>query len=279
MVASRIALAGFVAVASASTIMSESDMFATLLKRQQPGTPSYNCHDNCGTAITYSRESSDHCTEEGFLFNYQNCLQCSGPDNYNIWRYYGGSLSSAGSACGLETTPLSGEQEDVPEAMHPGDSSSAASSSAEPSATPEPTTEAPAPTSEPPAPTTTPDAPASSAEPETTGEEVPASTTAPSEPSSSPAPTVGTSSVVTGEHESLSSSIFSSAVPPYPTPIPSNGTLSHYPSGVPTGTTNGTANSTVTPPAEATTNAASNLEYSAGMFGAVVLGMMYGLGN
>lgn len=26
----------------------EDHLFAALLKRQEPGTPAYNCHDNCG---------------------------------------------------------------------------------------------------------------------------------------------------------------------------------------------------------------------------------------
>ncbi|KAF2259201.1 hypothetical protein CC78DRAFT_537263 [Lojkania enalia] len=94
------------------------------MKRQEPGTPAYNCHDNCGTAITISKSGSDVCSNEAFLTNYQNCIQCSGPDNENIWRYYGGTLGPIGSECGLESEPLSGEQEDVGPAIHPGASSS-----------------------------------------------------------------------------------------------------------------------------------------------------------
>lgn len=36
-------------VASAST--DELQFFSRLLKRQDPGTPEYNCHDNCGKHI------------------------------------------------------------------------------------------------------------------------------------------------------------------------------------------------------------------------------------
>ncbi|KAF2031752.1 hypothetical protein EK21DRAFT_11325, partial [Setomelanomma holmii] len=75
-----------------------------LLKRQAPGTPSYNCHDNCGTAITLSRQT-DKCNIDAFKTNYNNCLECAGPDNYNIWRMYGNTLSAAGSSCGLSTEP------------------------------------------------------------------------------------------------------------------------------------------------------------------------------
>jgi hypothetical protein len=53
-----------------------------------------------------------------FKTNYQNCLQCAGPDNYNIWRMYGNTLSAAGSSCGLSTVPLAGKQDDVGPAVH-----------------------------------------------------------------------------------------------------------------------------------------------------------------
>ncbi|KAF1360369.1 hypothetical protein EJ07DRAFT_17937, partial [Lizonia empirigonia] len=84
-----------------------------LLKRQEPGTPAYDCHDNCGSAITLSKSSADPCNNAAFIADYNNCLKCSGPDNYNIWRYYGGTLSTVGAKYGFDTEPLSGKQEDV----------------------------------------------------------------------------------------------------------------------------------------------------------------------
>jgi len=48
MIASHLVLASFIAAASAS-LHAEAAIFATLLKRQEPGTPAYDCHDNCGT--------------------------------------------------------------------------------------------------------------------------------------------------------------------------------------------------------------------------------------
>lgn len=41
---------------------------------------------------------------------------------------YGNTLSAAGSSCGLKTEPASGKQPDVPAAVRPGASSSAAAS-------------------------------------------------------------------------------------------------------------------------------------------------------
>ena len=116
----------FAAVANALGLQAEEDIFAALLKRQAPGTPSYNCHDNCGQAITLSRRP-DPCKNEAFKANYNNCLQCAGPDNYNIWRMYGNTLSTAGSNCGFSTTPLSGKQPDVGPAVSAGGSSASAS--------------------------------------------------------------------------------------------------------------------------------------------------------
>jgi hypothetical protein len=49
MLASNIVIASFVALASATSPVPSDEVFAALLKRQAPGSPSYNCHDNCGT--------------------------------------------------------------------------------------------------------------------------------------------------------------------------------------------------------------------------------------
>ncbi|KAH8726230.1 hypothetical protein GQ44DRAFT_705971 [Phaeosphaeriaceae sp. PMI808] len=128
-------ITGLVAIASATTLHADDEVFAALLKRQAPGTPSYNCHDNCGTAIQLSRQPNK-CDIEAFKANYNNCLQCAGPDNFNIWNMYGRTLGSAGASCGLKTEPLSGKQPDVGPAVHTGGSSTTGSAAA--SATPAP---------------------------------------------------------------------------------------------------------------------------------------------
>ncbi|KAJ4347476.1 hypothetical protein N0V95_005397 [Ascochyta clinopodiicola] len=126
MIAPQIFIAAYVAAASATSLVAREDAYlASLLKRQEPGTPAYNCHDNCGSAITLSR-TSNPCDNAAFVADYNNCLKCSGPDNYNIWRYYGNTLSTAGASCGFDTEPLAGKQEDVPEAGSTGVASSAA---------------------------------------------------------------------------------------------------------------------------------------------------------
>ncbi|KAH9860588.1 hypothetical protein J1614_011919 [Plenodomus biglobosus] len=133
MKASQFLLFGFCTAATATAVSSEDTLFASLLKRQEPGTPAYNCHDNCGAAITQSKQPSP-CTSSAFRANYANCLQCSGPDNYNIWRYYGRTLAAAGKTCDLETEPKSGEQAEVGPAVQEGAGGASASASASASA-------------------------------------------------------------------------------------------------------------------------------------------------
>ncbi|TLD34023.1 hypothetical protein PspLS_01103 [Pyricularia sp. CBS 133598] len=145
MVSARYLIGATLAIASVSAVVvPESEDFleqaSRLLKRQEPGTPAYNCHNTCGQALRQGRFSGDaRCSNDIFLTNYKNCLQCSGPDNHGIWSFYGNSVGSFGRACGLSTTPLSGKQPDVPEAIpavEPGaatTSAGAAASSAAPS--------------------------------------------------------------------------------------------------------------------------------------------------
>ncbi|EPS42921.1 hypothetical protein H072_3052 [Dactylellina haptotyla CBS 200.50] len=90
-----------------------------LLKRQAPGTPLYNCHDNCGQAVAGSRKTG-YCSSIAFIHNYANCIQCSGPDNNNIWHYYSSTLIPAGSGCGFPTTPDTGVQPAVDPAIPDG---------------------------------------------------------------------------------------------------------------------------------------------------------------
>ncbi|KAJ4333362.1 hypothetical protein N0V87_007653 [Didymella glomerata] len=177
MVATQLLITSLIAAASATGLVAREDAyFASLLKRQEPGTPAYNCHDNCGSAITLSR-GADPCNNAVFVTDYNNCLKCSGPDNYNIWRYYGGTLSSTGEKCGLGTEPLAGKQDDVPEAGSTGAASSAAAAPTSVPAQPSTSSSAAASTSAPSS------APASSqsattTEETTTTSETPASSTA-----------------------------------------------------------------------------------------------------
>ena len=60
-----------------------------------------------GQAIKASRGSSP-CTDKVFTTDYANCLSCAGPDNYDIWQYYGDSVTKAADTCDLDATPAGG---------------------------------------------------------------------------------------------------------------------------------------------------------------------------
>ncbi|KAK8015947.1 hypothetical protein PG991_008835 [Apiospora marii] len=113
-------LASLAAMATADGLYVHSnELAAHFAKRQQmsePGTPAYNCHDNCGQSIIASR-GEDPCHDKTFLTDYAACLACAGPDNYGIWMYYGGALSKAASSCNLPTTPGTDKSTDVPVAI------------------------------------------------------------------------------------------------------------------------------------------------------------------
>ncbi|KAH6690208.1 hypothetical protein BKA61DRAFT_585053 [Leptodontidium sp. MPI-SDFR-AT-0119] len=105
---SLLALTTVLALTSASALPSDSaaEIFhASLLARQEPGTPLYACHLACGTAVTLSRGTSP-CTDVPFLIKYTDCLACAHPSRFNIWQYYGTTLTAAGSSCGLSTSPI-----------------------------------------------------------------------------------------------------------------------------------------------------------------------------
>ncbi|OJI99317.1 hypothetical protein ASPVEDRAFT_26134 [Aspergillus versicolor CBS 583.65] len=94
--------------------------FVPLHKRQEPGTPAYECHANCGGIITDAR-SDGYCDKSDFKTKLNDCLDCA--LEFDIWKYYGNSVSSAAEECGLDATPVEGS------------SSSSSSSSASETAT------------------------------------------------------------------------------------------------------------------------------------------------
>ncbi|RHZ45932.1 uncharacterized protein CDV56_102145 [Aspergillus thermomutatus] len=66
-----------------------------LHRRQDPGTPEYDCHANCGGVIVASR-SDGYCSSDTFKSELKDCLGCA--LKYNIWQYYGDSVSKAATA-------------------------------------------------------------------------------------------------------------------------------------------------------------------------------------
>jgi hypothetical protein len=74
--------------------------YSILLARQEPGTPQYDCHADCGAVITIGR-TPDHCANATFTASLEDCLNCA--LEFDIWRYYGESVGEAATACGLAT--------------------------------------------------------------------------------------------------------------------------------------------------------------------------------
>ncbi|KAL2432356.1 hypothetical protein ABEF95_006630 [Exophiala dermatitidis] len=126
---SIIALAALgAATASASFVYPDA---VPLHKRQDPGTPEYDCHANCGGVIVDGRQEN-YCTSEDYKTKLAACLDCALP--YDIWQYYGTSVTKAAEACGDDATP------------HPGTASSSSSEAPAPTSSAAPTSN-PAPTS------------------------------------------------------------------------------------------------------------------------------------
>ncbi|KPI35257.1 uncharacterized protein AB675_3761 [Cyphellophora attinorum] len=72
-------------------------------KRQQPGTPQYECHEDCGGVITQAR-TPNFCESANFTSSLDACLECA--EEFNIWQYYGESVGAAAQSCGLDATPV-----------------------------------------------------------------------------------------------------------------------------------------------------------------------------
>lgn len=78
------------------------------------------------------------------MSNYNSCLECAGPDNFDIWQHYGGTLSAVGEGCGFETEPASGSGGDDDSddgGSPPDDSEPTATDDASPSETSPPDAE------------------------------------------------------------------------------------------------------------------------------------------
>ncbi|PLB51348.1 hypothetical protein P170DRAFT_355024 [Aspergillus steynii IBT 23096] len=99
--------------------------FVPLHRRQEPGTPAYECHANCGGVITSSR-SDDFCDSSTFKSQLSECLKCA--NEFDIWKYYGSSVSKAAESCGLDSTPVDADDDGSSTTVQPAPTTSAGSS-------------------------------------------------------------------------------------------------------------------------------------------------------
>ncbi|KAF4461611.1 hypothetical protein FALBO_11587 [Fusarium albosuccineum] len=79
------------------------DTVPALEKRQEPGTPRYQCHEDCGLLITLGREEG-YCDNDEWNERYGRCMECA--NTFEIWQYYRNGVTSAAEECGLSPTPL-----------------------------------------------------------------------------------------------------------------------------------------------------------------------------
>ncbi|KAH7494836.1 hypothetical protein IWW34DRAFT_716396 [Fusarium oxysporum f. sp. albedinis] len=115
-------LAAYTLLASASLAVAIDPRFefpdtVPLVKRQQPGTPQYACHEDCGLLITLARDDEDFCDSDEWNERYGRCMSCA--NTYDIWKYYGSGVGRVAQQCGLTPKPS------------PSGSSGAASTTAE----------------------------------------------------------------------------------------------------------------------------------------------------
>ncbi|KAH7227110.1 uncharacterized protein BKA55DRAFT_696972 [Fusarium redolens] len=115
-------LAAYTLLASATLAVAIDPRFeypetVPLVKRQQPGTPQYACHEDCGLLITLARDDKDFCDSDEWNERYGRCMSCA--NTYDIWKYYGSGVGRVAQQCGLTPKPS------------PSGSSGAASTTAE----------------------------------------------------------------------------------------------------------------------------------------------------
>ncbi|GJC97082.1 hypothetical protein ColKHC_05908 [Colletotrichum higginsianum] len=73
-----------------------------LEKRQEPGTPRYQCHEDCGLLISLGR-TEGYCDSAEFNERYGRCMSCANTEG--IWMYYRASVTAAAAECGLDAVP------------------------------------------------------------------------------------------------------------------------------------------------------------------------------
>ncbi|KAJ5984318.1 hypothetical protein N7481_006417 [Penicillium waksmanii] len=74
-----------------------------LFSRQEPGSPNYNCHEDCGLITAYWHKGGDYCDTADFKTRLSNCLKCA--LTQDVWKYYGEDVKNAANECHVDATP------------------------------------------------------------------------------------------------------------------------------------------------------------------------------
>ncbi|KAK5459471.1 hypothetical protein LTS15_003599 [Exophiala xenobiotica] len=135
--ASILAIAVFTIIYPASALVFPEAV--PLHRRQAPGTPQYDCPANCGAVIVDGR-TTGYCGSANFTTALNACLDCA--LQYDIWQYYGNSVSEAAEGCGLDATPIPANSTSATNSSSPSVTTSQTATSSE--ATGSTTTSSPA---------------------------------------------------------------------------------------------------------------------------------------
>ncbi|KAF6824219.1 hypothetical protein CPLU01_10983 [Colletotrichum plurivorum] len=73
--------------------------------RQEVTGPRRECHEDCGYTIRGAR-MEDYCTNSTWTDLFEGCLECA--NEFDIWQYYGDSVTKAADTCDLDATPAGG---------------------------------------------------------------------------------------------------------------------------------------------------------------------------
>lgn len=95
--------------------------------------------------VIVSARSEGFCDSSTFKSQLSDCLKCA--NEFDIWKYYGGSVSKAAESCGLDSTPEDAGEDDSSTMVQPATTTSAGSSATVTEASTEESTAKPTPSS------------------------------------------------------------------------------------------------------------------------------------
>ncbi|CAI7677266.1 unnamed protein product [Penicillium pancosmium] len=74
-----------------------------LFLRQEPGSPNYECHEDCGLVTAFWHKGGEYCDNADFKKHLSNCLKCALAED--VWKYYGENIKNAANKCHVDATP------------------------------------------------------------------------------------------------------------------------------------------------------------------------------
>ncbi|KAJ5414365.1 hypothetical protein N7509_000992 [Penicillium cosmopolitanum] len=74
-----------------------------LFSRQEPGSPNYECHEDCGLVTAFWHKDGEYCDNPDFQKHLSNCLKCALTED--VWKYYGENVKNAANKCHVDATP------------------------------------------------------------------------------------------------------------------------------------------------------------------------------